>query len=52
MIVYCSVADCKHNKDRVCECEQPVGSQFITIGDTLMGPMCEDYESEEDDEHA
>ena len=50
MIVYCKVYACKHNKRGSCCMVQPVGAEFITIEDALMGPMCEDCDIEEDDD--
>ena len=53
MIVYCDCEDCKNNKDRMCEKTQPVGTQFITVSQTLGGQaICDDYEPREEDADA
>lgn len=51
MLVYCGVEDCKHNKDRMCECVWPEGTKAISIAESWNGvPFCTDYQREEQEE--
>lgn len=50
MIVYCKNRDCRSNIGGVCQHRQPAGHDSITIEDCIMGPMCSDYEEENEPE--
>jgi hypothetical protein len=44
VIVYCSVEECRHNKDGRCECVWPVGVEAIRIEQTPFGVECMDVD--------
>lgn len=45
MFVYCSVEDCKHYVDGMCENVWKIGTHAIKIDENYMGiPYCTDFE--------
>ena len=51
MFVYCSVKDCEHCEDGMCENTWPIGTHAIRIDENYMGiPFCTDFKQREEQE--
>lgn len=50
MTVYCTDENCIHNNDGICECKWPIGTEAISMVETLGGQMiCGDQSDREEE---